>query len=97
MQARVSATTICPRHYSWVNAEGEHGILRNAGSMVFGKFFCFELEFCVACRCYVDDSNTCSDSKLSKEESPFNWSCQACQGEIFTVKSVLIRIVKVKS
>merc|ERR1712037_644681 len=31
--------------------------------------------------CYVDDSNTCSDSKLSNYESPspYNWSCQACR------------------
>merc|ERR1711962_1292430 len=28
--------------------------------------------------CYVDDSNNCSDSKLSTEGAPFNWSCQAC-------------------
>jgi len=28
--------------------------------------------------CYVDDSNTCSDSKVSNYGSPYNWSCQAC-------------------
>merc|ERR1719234_688625 len=29
--------------------------------------------------CYVDDSNSCSDSKFSTEGSPYNWSCQACR------------------
>merc|ERR1712037_250723 len=29
--------------------------------------------------CYVDDSNTCSDSKFSTEGSPYNWSCKACE------------------
>merc|ERR1711971_1059362 len=28
--------------------------------------------------CYVKNSNTCSDSKLSAQGFPYNWSCQAC-------------------
>ena len=30
-------------------------------------------------RCYVDDTNTCSDSKSSTEGAPYNWSCLACK------------------
>merc|ERR1719193_335749 len=29
--------------------------------------------------CYVDDFNTCSDSRYSNYGSPYNWSCQACR------------------
>lgn len=36
-------------------------------------------QFCMF-RCYVDNSNNCSDSTF-QEGSPYNWSCQACQGD----------------
>ena len=29
----------------------------------------------------MDDTNTCKDATLSTEGAPYNWSCQACEGE----------------
>ena len=76
----VSLTSTCPR----VNAENEHGIQRIVELLVFGNFFLIAdklILYHLLLRCYVDDSNTCSDSKFSTEGSPYNWSCQACRGK----------------
>ena len=73
-----SLTSTCPR----VNAENEHGIQRIVGLLVFGNFFLTADKLILhhlLLRCYVDNSNTCSDSKFSTEGSPYNWSCQACK------------------
>ena len=37
---------------------------------------CFEFT-----RCYVGDSNTCSDARTSVKGAPFSWSCQACRNK----------------
>ena len=98
-----SVTTTCTRMMSSIlglltstwpraNAEREHGIQSIVGLLAIGNFsptikpqsgfalFTF--------RCYVDDSNTCSDSKFGDEGSPYNWSCQACTGEYIFLDAI---------
>ena len=94
LQVSANVTTICSQKkwlrwqllkaaLAWVSARDEQSWKGNVAMWEYGRDGMLVLfyRYYSCLRCYVDDSNTCSDSKLSNYGSPYNWSCQACRGE----------------